>query len=390
MKKSQLKLFLKKIVTEARLLESIQDPSKDEMFEYLRQMYGNEESFRDDAEVAIYWFANFYHGGQSSHLYSALSTSRFSPGPIAKGPEKNSSEEMMYDDLVLRFAPKSEEAIEIQTKHNSLNEAVSPKNQERIEKWIRELGTRKTAYKIIGIIVRQKTMMDIEDMADTATLASGIDSVEQLLVDGEFEKALRAALEAAREFFDEEAGEGLFEGEEADAVNGMWAGSDDDLKSYEQPKPSRSKQKSKKFFSGKPKAKTVQDFDWEKIRNGIDKSTLSEGTLQSLAAALMLGTIGFNTPVVKNLMHTPQGQQAVMKVKQAWGSMPQTQRTIQKAQELWNRAMTPTKASNPTQVLPDEQGMDAAALAQKYSDRNDDVAQKTNGFVQKYISGQVK
>ena len=307
MKKSQLKLFLKKIVTEARLLENVQDPTKDEMFNYLHQMYGNEEGFRDNAEVAVYWFANFYHGGQSSHLYSVLSTSRFHPGPMAKGPEPQSMEEMMYEDLVLKFAPGTEEATEIQKKHNSLNEstsikneAVSPKNQEKIERWIKELGTRKTAYKIIGSIVRQRTMMDIEDMADTATLASGIDSVEQLLVKGDFEQALRAALEAAKEFFDEEAGEGLFEGDEADAVNDMWAGSDDDLESQRndlskqskkvdanigkmmkdpsyRPAPFGNKQKSKKFFSGTNKPqKTVQDFDWERIKKGIDKGTLKE------------------------------------------------------------------------------------------------------------------
>jgi len=122
MKRSQLKLIIKKIVKESILLETIGDPSKDEMFNYLHQMYGNEEGFRDDAEVAIYWFANFFHGGQSSNLYSILSTSRFHPGPIAKGPEPQSSEEMMYEDLVLHFAPKSEEAIEIQKKHNSTNE----------------------------------------------------------------------------------------------------------------------------------------------------------------------------------------------------------------------------------------------------------------------------
>jgi len=276
MKKSQLKLFLKKIVTEAKLLENIQDPSKDEMFNYLRQMYGNEEGFRDDAEVAIYWFANFYHGGQSSNLYSVLSTSRFSPGPIAKGPEPHSSEEMMYEDLVLKFAPGTEEANKIQHKHNSLNEAVDSKTQEKIEKWIRELGTRKTAYKIVGIMVRKRTGIDIEDMADTATLASGVDSVEQVLVKGDFEQALRAAFEAAKEFFDEEAGEGLFEGEEGDAVNDMWAGSDDEMSQYKQPRNPQSKQKSKKFFSKKPKAKTVQDFDWASIKQNIDKGTLKE------------------------------------------------------------------------------------------------------------------
>ena len=386
MKKSQLKLFIRKIVTEAKLLENIQDPSKDEMFEYLRQMYGNEEGFRDDAEVAIYWFANFFHGGQSSNLYSALSTSRFSPGPVAKGPEPQSSEEMMYEDLVLKFAPGSEEAIEIQKKHNSLNEAVSSKNQTLIEKWMKEHGARKTAYKMVNSVVRQRTGMDIEDMADTATLSHGLDTIEASLNSGNFEQSLKDAFQAAKDFFDEEAGEGIFEedqhsvkdlerfakqeknpyvlkamgmnpkglqifknrqgkefkacnkqcangfltdrkngliygpfkdkstgkflkdaeeasmewnqcaycnskglseGDEADAVNDMWAGSYDANEPFDKQMKKhnkvlhpnqKSKQKSKKFFSGsnKPKAKTVQDFDWDAIKKNINKGTLKE------------------------------------------------------------------------------------------------------------------
>lgn len=285
MKKSQLKLFLKKIVTEARLLETIQDPTKDEMFNYLHQMYGNEEGFRDDAEVAIYWFANFYHGGQSSHLYSALSTSRFHPGPMAKGPEPHSSEEMMYEDLVLKYAPNTEEATKIQHKHNSLNEAVSPKNQELIGKWVREHGTRQAAYKMVNSVVKQRLMIGLEDLPDTATLASGLDDIEDFLKGGNFETALKVAYETAKDFIEEEGGAGIFEGDEADAVNDMWAGSDDDLKAHgfagEIEKVNKvlhptSKQKSKKFFSGtnKPKKKTVQDFDWERIKKGIDRGTL--------------------------------------------------------------------------------------------------------------------
>ena len=128
MKKSQLRLLIRGIVNESLILENLQDPTKDEMFNYLHSLYGNEEGFRDDAEVAIYWFANFYHGGQSSNLYSVLSTSRFNPGPISKGPEPHSAEKMMYDDLVLKFPTGSEDAIQIQRKHDSLNEDVDLKS----------------------------------------------------------------------------------------------------------------------------------------------------------------------------------------------------------------------------------------------------------------------
>ena len=56
----------------------MQDPTKQEMLEYLSGIGADDF----DAEVAIYAFAEAWHGGQSSNLYSALSTSDFRPGPL--------------------------------------------------------------------------------------------------------------------------------------------------------------------------------------------------------------------------------------------------------------------------------------------------------------------
>jgi hypothetical protein len=90
--------FSKKRVNES------QDPDRDEMMNYLKSQYGREPGWQDDAEAAMYWFGNFYHGGDASNLYSVMSTSPFSPGPIARGPQKGSMEEMMFQSLVHQFA----------------------------------------------------------------------------------------------------------------------------------------------------------------------------------------------------------------------------------------------------------------------------------------------
>ena len=82
------------------------DPTKKEMMNFLKDIYGGEDSWEDGAEVAIYWFANDYHDGQWSNLYSALSTSPFKPGRNSSGPEEDSLEEYMYDDLVNEFDNK--------------------------------------------------------------------------------------------------------------------------------------------------------------------------------------------------------------------------------------------------------------------------------------------
>ena len=81
------------------------DPSRQEMIEHIKGVYGREAD-RFDIEEAIYWFANDYHGGQGSNLYSALSTSEYRPGRISSGPEEGSMAEMIYADLVDTFSPK--------------------------------------------------------------------------------------------------------------------------------------------------------------------------------------------------------------------------------------------------------------------------------------------
>jgi len=102
MNKSDLYKIITECIKEV-LEEGHSDPDREEMLSFLKSQFGKEAGFEDDAEVAIYWFANHHHGGQWSNLYSVLSTSPFSPGPISRGPEKDSMEELMYNSLVDEF-----------------------------------------------------------------------------------------------------------------------------------------------------------------------------------------------------------------------------------------------------------------------------------------------
>ncbi len=75
------------------------DPTADEMRAFLTmQQCGDYDEFA--TEEAIYWFANDYHGGQASNLYSALSTGGFRPGPCANGPE----DDYLYEALEYEYA----------------------------------------------------------------------------------------------------------------------------------------------------------------------------------------------------------------------------------------------------------------------------------------------
>lgn len=79
----------------------IPDPTREELVQAINNMPFASEFDEFDREEAIYWLASDWHGGQSSNLYSVLSTSEFRPGRSANGPEETA--QMLYDELVAEF-----------------------------------------------------------------------------------------------------------------------------------------------------------------------------------------------------------------------------------------------------------------------------------------------
>ena len=83
------------------------DPTANEIRLFLKNIYGDElDEFSQ--EEAIYWFAYDWHGGQSSNLYSALSTSPYKPGPLSNGPEPEGLGAMALVDLEANYFPSKD------------------------------------------------------------------------------------------------------------------------------------------------------------------------------------------------------------------------------------------------------------------------------------------
>lgn len=87
--------------------ESMNDPTREDMINSLKDsIFSKEDGFEDDAEVAMYWFANHFHGGQWSNLYSVLSTSPYEPGPNMTIGKENDMVQDIYNELIHEFSPK--------------------------------------------------------------------------------------------------------------------------------------------------------------------------------------------------------------------------------------------------------------------------------------------
>ena len=80
------------------------DPTNEELHEYLNAIAKQYEADEVNVEGAIYWFASDYHSGQNSNLYSVLSTSPYHPSRMANGIEsEDETTQMLYEALVGKF-----------------------------------------------------------------------------------------------------------------------------------------------------------------------------------------------------------------------------------------------------------------------------------------------
>ena len=80
-----------------------QDPTAEEMRAFLATLPSDGENVEFETEEAIYWFASYYHSGQSSNLYSALSMSEYRPGFFTAHPEHGSLSETYMYALISEF-----------------------------------------------------------------------------------------------------------------------------------------------------------------------------------------------------------------------------------------------------------------------------------------------
>ena len=103
--------------------------------------------------------------------------------------------------------------------HKAVNEDSG--KYAKIEASVQNNGARKTAVKLVDAFIgRMLGGMGSSDLADTATFANGLDTIEELLEDGDYEGAVIEAKETAQAMLEDE-GMDMFEGkmEEGEGIN---------------------------------------------------------------------------------------------------------------------------------------------------------------------------
>ena len=100
--KIEIATFGKEELKEAK--NEMKDPTRKEMEKFLEGKKKEYDAEDFDIQAAIHYYASEYHSGQSSNLYSALSTSKYKPGRSESGAEDVSDAcGMLYSELQDKF-----------------------------------------------------------------------------------------------------------------------------------------------------------------------------------------------------------------------------------------------------------------------------------------------
>lgn len=83
---------------------------------------------------------------------------------------------------------------------------LSEKHKLKLRKMVNEFGAQPTAIKIIDHYLKKYsgTILTSADLPDTATFGSGLDEVEEFLIEGEYETAYDIAKDTAVDMLEDE------------------------------------------------------------------------------------------------------------------------------------------------------------------------------------------
>jgi acyl carrier protein len=119
-----------------------------------------------------------------------------------KVPAKNESEAPSTNP-----STKKKSAV---IKKAKLNEGLSEKGVALVQKWIEEKGAREAAVKMIDSVLTKKLGLSSSDLGDTAIFANGLDEIESMLIEGDYNAAYEIARDTAMEMIEDEGGGDLF------------------------------------------------------------------------------------------------------------------------------------------------------------------------------------
>lgn len=115
----------------------------------------------------------------------------------------------------LPTAPSQEETDANQVYENKPGSGMSPKAIDYIKNYIEKFDERAMAVKLVDIALKSVAGVESSDMPDTSTFANGVDEIQSLLEDQDYDTAYQMAKDTANEMLEEEGYGDLNEAKQA-------------------------------------------------------------------------------------------------------------------------------------------------------------------------------
>lgn len=133
---------------------------------------------------------------------------------------KGGVEETLYEDAFRRGLDPEER---LEEDEEGIMEDEPANKYAKIEASVEKNGARETGVKLINMFIsRMLPGMGTSDLADTATFANGLDTVEEFLLDGDYEGAVIEAKETAQAMLEDEGmGMDMFDEGKMDEAEGI-------------------------------------------------------------------------------------------------------------------------------------------------------------------------
>jgi hypothetical protein len=126
-------------------------------------------------------------------------------------------------DQQMPSAPSQEETDANQVYENKPRSGMGPRFIDWLKNYIQQFGERAGAVKLVDGVLKSVAGVESSDMPDTSTFANGVDEIQSLLEDQDYDAAYQMAKDTANEMLEEEGYGGLNEAKEptkgADQVN---------------------------------------------------------------------------------------------------------------------------------------------------------------------------
>lgn len=195
-----LDIYKKKHPEKEFIIEKKTYDSPSEMIDKLDEMSGDEDEIKENKKMKKVKVTSL---AEAAFLAKQKNYDKFK----FNGKEYNLNEYWEFlkkEETMCEECKGTTDKTHMKKNRKKINEGLTEKGVGKVQQWCETLGCRETAIKLVDIVLDKMVGLRSSDLSDTLIFADGLDEIETLLEDGEYQGAFNFAKETAKSMLDDE------------------------------------------------------------------------------------------------------------------------------------------------------------------------------------------